>query len=242
MRLCLIYCSEKSLKNEIVRVFSKLSGIETRFLSDPEELCGSLRALAPFMVLVTEGKNLKSFPFHTIHECFPQIYMVYYSSVLNLNASRYADFIQFNHIIAGDNREESLKVILNDLITNSWKKIPYDKFGFAYENLSTRMKKVMNFIESQDLKDCLTAKIARDLEISQGYLSQEFKKETGLSFRLFMQKLMDHYEDIIFEHLKLSAKAASKLLGYSELSSFSRSFKKRKGYPPSHQKIHKSYP
>lgn len=241
MLLCLVYCSEKILKNEIVRVFSNVSGIQARFFSELDELSSSLHVSVPFLILIAEGKNLPPGALHTIHENFPQIYLVYYSPFLKLNASGYSDFIQFNHIIAGDNREESLSLILLDLIKNSWKKIPYEKMGFSYETLSTRMKKVMNFVESQDLKDCLTAKIARELEISQGYLSQEFKKETGLSFRLFMQKLMDHYERIIFEHLKLSAKAASKLLGYSELSSFSRSFKKRKGYPPSQQNTHKSY-
>ena len=52
------------------------------------------------------------------------------------------------------------------------------------------------------------------------------------SFRKFMQRVINYYEDIIFKKVNLSAKNISKILGYSELSSFSRSFKKRKGISP----------
>jgi AraC-like DNA-binding protein len=97
----------------------------------------------------------------------------------------------------------------------------------------------MNYIETHDLKDCGTAKISEYLDISAGYFSQEFKRDTKFTFREFMQKLIDHYEFIILDSLNLPAKMASQILGYSELSSFSRSFKKRKGYPPSQRKAQK---
>jgi AraC-like DNA-binding protein len=126
-----------------------------------------------------------------------------------------------------------------NLTKSYWKKIPYERYDISYEDLSPRMKKIMNYIETHDLKKCGTAEIANYLGISQGYFSQEFKKETDYTFRDFMQNLLDHYELLIFERLKLSAKATAHILGYSELSSFSRSFKKRKGYPPSHQKNHR---
>ena len=241
MLLCLVYCSEKNLKNEVTRILTNTTGIQAKYFSELDELFNSLRESIPFLVLIADGESVSSVTLNSIYSNFPQVYFVYYYPFLRLNASGYTDFVHFNHIIAGDNREENLKVILLDLIKNFWKKIPYDKLDFSYDALSARIKKVMNFVETQDLKVCLTARIARELDISQGYLSQEFKKETGLSFRLFMQKLMDHYERIVFDQLKLSAKAVSQLLGYSELSSFSRSFKKRKGYPPSQQKVQK-YP
>ena len=139
----------------------------------------------------------------------------------------------------GENRIKDLSRVLLQLTRDYWKKIPYDKFSISYEKLSPRLKKVMNYIETHDLKECDTAKISEYLDISSGYFSQEFKRVTKFTFREFMQKLLDHYEFIILDSLNLSAKTASQILGYSELSSFSRSFKKRKGYPPSQRKVQK---
>jgi AraC-like DNA-binding protein len=174
-----------------------------------------------------------------LNQQFPQIYFIYYYPTLNVNNFRYSDFSSFSHIVVGEKRAKDLAEILSSLIKTYWKKIPYRKFGMTYDALSPRLKRVMNYIETHELRDCSTNKIAAYLDISSGYFSQEFKRETELTFRTFMQRLIDHYEFLIFEKLDLSAKAASQILGYSELSSFSRSFKKRKGYPPSHQKNHR---
>jgi len=232
----LIYCTDKNLKSEIVRVFEGMPAIQVEYFSAYDELDKSLPGSVPFLIIVADNFSAAAGNIRTLYANFPQTYFVYYYPFLQSNALKFGELGNFSHIIVGEKRELHLQTILHDLVRNFWKKIPYEKLGFAYDHLSVRIKKVMNYVEAHELKNCVTAKIARQLEISQGYLSQEFKRETGLSFREFMQKLLDHYERIIFSQLKLSAKAAAQLLGYSELSSFSRSFKKRKGYPPSQQK------
>ena len=232
----LIYCTDKNLKSEIVRVFNTVPAIQVEYFSNYTEPDKSRPGSAPFLIIVAENLNAAAGNIRTLYANYPQAYFVYYYPFLQSNALKFGEMENFSHIIVGDKRELHLETILVDLVRNFWKKIPYEKLGFSYDHLSVRIKKVMNYVEAHELKNCVTAKIARQLEISQGYLSQEFKRETGLSFREFMQKLLDHYERIIFSQLKLSAKAAAQLLGYSELSSFSRSFKKRKGYPPSQQK------
>jgi AraC-like DNA-binding protein len=234
---CLVYCTEKTLKSEIARVFSSLPGMYAEFFSAFDQLEESLPASAPFVLVLAENISTARGKVTSLYLNFPQLYFVYYYPSLQSSALEIAELDNFSHIIIGEKRELHLERILKDLVKNFWKKIPYQKLGFSYNQLSARIKMVMNYVEAQDLKNCATAKIARQLEISQGYLSQEFKRETGLSFRDFMQKLLGHYERIIFSQLKLPAKTAAQLLGYSELSSFSRSFKKRKGYPPSQQKV-----
>jgi len=171
-----------------------------------------------------------------LHRKYPHIYFLYYFPTLNMDSFQYSDLENFNYIVVGEHRIRGFSEIMLTLSKSYWKKIPYDKFDLVYEKLSPRLKKVMNYIETHGLKECGTSNIARYLTISAGYFSQEFKRETNLNFRDFMQKLLDHYEYIILNKLNLSAKSASQILGYSELSSFSRSFKKRKGYPPSHYK------
>jgi len=173
-----------------------------------------------------------------IHNRFPFIYLIYYYPKLNIDNFQFSDFIYFSYLLAGENRIEELNNIFKNLSQSYWKKIPFDKIGIMYNKLSPRLKRVMDYIETHDIKSSSTARLANFLDISQGYFSQEFKKETGQTFREFMQKLISHYEQVIFDRLDLTAKQASEILGYSELSSFSRSFKNRKGYPPSIQKNH----
>jgi AraC-like DNA-binding protein len=234
----LVYCGDKNLKNEILRVFNTIPAIQVEYFSAFAELDEFFPDSLPFLIIIAENFSASYGNLHSLFSNYPQTYFIYYYPFLQSDALTFGELENFSHIIAGEKREQYLEGILKELVRNFWKKIPYGKLGFSYGQLSLRIKKVMNYIESQDLKNCVTAKIARQLDISQGYLSQEFKRETGLSFRMFMQKLLDHYERIIFNRLKLSAKDAAQLLGYSELSSFSRSFKKRKGYPPSQQKVH----
>jgi len=185
-----------------------------------------------FVLICIPADNLKDDHF-ILQEKFPHVYFIYYYPTFNVDNFHYNNFGHFTNLIVGDKRVEHLSEILIQLKHNFWKKIPLREFGIIFNRLSPRMKRVMNYIETHDLKYCNAVKIAQFLEISPGYFSQEFKREFTVSFRKFMQKLIDHYEFIILNKLDVSAKSASQILGYSELSSFSRSFKKRKGYPPS---------
>jgi YesN/AraC family two-component response regulator len=135
-------------------------------------------------------------------------------------------------MIIGENRKKNLEELIFNLKENFWRKIPYNKLGIKLENLSPRMKNVIQYIETAPIGECNINAISKHLNISAGYFSQEFKRETKKSFRSFMQNVLDYYENIIFSQVNLPAKSISRILGYSELSSFSRSFKKRKGISP----------
>lgn len=161
---------------------------------------------------------------------------IFYNHSLNFSA-----FSRFTHtskvkLIIGENRKANLRDLLDGVKENYWRKLPYQELGIQYGGLSPRMKRVMRYIESAPLAECNINSLSSYLSISAGYFSQEFKRETHRSFRSFMQDVLDHYENLIFTHTDLAAKEISQILGYSELSSFSRSFKKRKGVSPTKYK------
>jgi AraC-like DNA-binding protein len=235
---CVILCSDDKLIGEISDVISHIPRISAHFYKDLNKFRLFLSDNPNSFALIATKQNGDAPALLKLYADFPQVYFIYYYHSLNINNFEYTNFTNFSFIVIGENRIILLSEIILNLTRSYWKKIPYEKFNISYENLSPRLKRVMNYIETHDLKRCGTAEIADYLNISQGYFSQEFKRETKKTFRGFMQKLLDHYELLIFDRLKLSAKATAKILGYSELSSFSRSFKKRKGYPPSHQKNH----
>ncbi len=163
----------------------------------------------------------------------PGLAVILYNHSLNFNEIPDLSLTSKVKMIIGENRRSDLAEILQQLQDNYWRKIPYEKFGVEYAKLSPRMKRAMQFIESAPIRDCNISAISTYLNISPGYFSQEFKRETDQSFRSFMQKVIDYYENLIFTKVDLPTKNISQILGYSELSSFSRSFKNRKGVSPS---------
>jgi YesN/AraC family two-component response regulator len=235
----ILLCSDDAISSEIFDVVSHIPHLAIFNYTTIDHLENGLAEKSVQFIIIADEISGIFQKLSSLNEKYPHIYFIYFRPTLNVDNFQYSDLSYFSHIIIGEHRISGLSETLLQLTREHWKKIPYDKFDLVFERLSPRLKKVMNYIETHDLKECGTNQIAKYLDISSGYFSQEFKKDTKLTFREFMQRLLDHYEFIILDSLDLSAKSASQLLGYSELSSFSRSFKKRKGYPPSQRKIHK---
>ena len=233
-----IYCTVETLKEELYSLFSNITFLCIQFIDKPEDLKLTLKKNSILFLLLALENETETIPILKLHRNYPHSFLILYHKTLNARYITQSELSSFNHIIVGDGRQENLYNLVYNLSETYWKKIPYHRMGLSYQKLSTRLKKVMHYIETHDLKECNSARIAEHLEISKGYFSQEFKRETDLNYREFMQNLLAYYERILFEEMDVSAQTASSLLGYSELSSFSRSFKKRKGYSPSHLRKH----
>jgi AraC-like DNA-binding protein len=228
-----VLCRDEALKKELSDIFSEHQHLVPKYYTNLEDLAGFMTTRPVQFVLICLPTDQLKEEHLMLQERFPHVYFIYYYPTFSVDNFHYNNFGHFTNLVVGDKRIGHLSEILLQLTKNFWKKIPLQDLEIEYSRLSPRMKRVLNYIETHELKFCNAIRIAEFLEISPGYFSQEFKKEFKYSFRAFMQKLIDHYEYIILNRLDLSAKSASKILGYSELSSFSRSFKKRKGCPPS---------
>jgi AraC-like DNA-binding protein len=235
----IIYCNDDNLKNEFIDYFSDNKLIKVTLISNENDFDNLKLIDSAWFIIFAVNQIVDFTVIKKLHKNHPHIYLYYYYPLLSIDNSQYSDYSYFNQLIVGENRTENLTAIFDQMLQSYWKKIPFENLGISYDKLSPRLKRIINYIETHEIKYCSTAKLSEHLDISQGYFSQEFKKETGQTFREFMQKLLAYYEDIIFDQMDLTAKQASVILGYSELSSFSRSFKKRKGYPPSMQKNNK---
>ncbi len=167
-----------------------------------------------------------------IRKSAPRFPLVFYNHSLMLD-EQVKELPQKNlFLIVGDERKWHLKQLVRRILNNHWRRLPYEQLGIDFNSLSHRMKKVMHYIETADFQKCDIFHIAEFLNITPSYFSQIFKHETGQSFRVFMQRVLNYYENLLFLDWGLEIKNVSKMLGYSELSSYSRSFKKRKGQSP----------
>ncbi len=165
----------------------------------------------------------------SMEKTMPDVTTILYNHSLNLSNLNQLNYLSSVYFVVGENRQKTLKETVKNLKKNYWRTIPFDQFGIRFERLSPRIQKALKFVETADIGKCNITGIADYLNISPGYFSQEFKRETGQPFRSFMQKVLAYYEDLILKKANIPAHQISQMLGYSELSSFSRSFKKRKG-------------
>lgn len=232
----LIVTQDDKIKQEVASLLSNVGGISGDFVNSLDEIDKTNSYLDYLFILVSDLnhqtiKNISDTQLRT-----PDLAAIFYNHSLN-----YIDIPEIARsskikLIIGENRKSSLNDLFVHLKKDFWRKIPYTKLGIKYDQLSKRMKNAIKYIETAPIRDCNLVAISNHLNISAGYFSQEFKRETNYSFRSFMQSVIDYYEAVIFKKVNLSAKDISVLLGYSELSSFSRSFKKRKGVSPSQYK------
>ena len=232
----LIITRDDQIRNESIKIIENAGDIKIKNIESIDELDEDNDLINFLFVLVSELNPELLQRITEVQLKVPGLSSIFYNNSLN--------FVEFPlnsgkskiKMIIGDNRKKNLEELINSLKENYWRKIPYSKMGIEMENLSPRMKNVIQYIETAPISECNINAIASYLNISAGYFSQEFKRETKKSFRTFMQNVLDYYENIIFSQVNLSAKSISRILGYSELSSFSRSFKKRKGISPTKYK------
>jgi len=232
----LIISQDDLIKQEITSLLDNVGEIKGDFVNSLDEIDKSSTYFDYLFILVTDLnhqtlRNISDTQLQT-----PDLSIIFYNHSLNYIEMPEIARTSKVKLIIGENRKSNLSELFTQLKNDFWRKIPYAGFGIKFENLSKRMKETMNYIETAPMRDCNIIAISDHLNISAGYFSQEFKRETNLSFRSFMQTVLDYYEDIIFSKVNLPAKDISILLGYSELSSFSRSFKKRKGVSPTKYK------
>lgn len=228
----LIITDDEQIREESKKIVYNSGDIKIDCISSIDELNDDNDLINYLFVLVSD---LDQDVLRRITEAqlkVPGLSSIFYNHSLNFVEFPFISSNSKVKMIIGDNRRSNLKELIKSLKNNFWRKIPYGKMGIEFDALSPRMKNVIQYIETAPISDCNINAISSYLNISAGYFSQEFKRETKKSFRAFMQGVIDYYENIIFSQVNLPAKSISRILGYSELSSFSRSFKKRKGISP----------
>jgi len=232
----LIISNDEKIKNESLQIVENAGDIKIEKIESIDELNDDNDLINYLFVIVSDLNQIVLQRITEVQLKMPGLSSIFYNHSLNFVEFPFLSVNSKVKMIIGENRKKNLEDLIINLKENYWRKIPCKKMGIEFENLSPRMKNVIQYIETAPISDCNINAISRYLNISAGYFSQEFKRETKKSFRTFMQNVIDYYENIIFSQVNLPAKSISRILGYSELSSFSRSFKKRKGISPTKYK------
>ena len=91
----------------------------------------------------------------------------------------------------------------------------------------------IQFIRSHYREDITISTVARDLEISEGYLSRMFKKETNYTFTNYLIYYRLRLAMDLLKDPRVRVYEVSDRIGYSDTAYFSAQFKKIVGLSPS---------
>ena len=92
-------------------------------------------------------------------------------------------------------------------------------------------QKVLQFI-SNDIAGANLNTIADQLSLTPDYITRLFKQTTGFSYRKFLNRLRVDVARSLIREGKLDCNSIANALGYNEVNSFYRFFKKHMGLTP----------
>lgn len=228
----IVISQDESVRQECDAVVKDNGNIELTYLNWLEDLNLLENDYTFLFILINEFNTISISKIKAMNDSYPATSIILYNHSLFIGQLKSLGELSDIHLIIGDERKANLSQSIKQLIKTNWRRLPLAEFNIVQENLSPRIREAIRFIEEHKLDTCTLTIIATHLGLSAGYFSQEFKRETGYTFRGFIQRVLVYYEEHAFLNLNLTAVKMAKLLGYSELSSFSRSFKKRRGVSP----------
>ncbi len=164
-----------------------------------------------------------------IRNLFPLTHLVYASPALTKKQVFTLYQIGVNSCFVGENRICDFLSFLDQLWQVHWKRIPVELIPQNRDDLPSRAKRILNYIEEHPLNCFNIANLSKHLNISESHFRAEFKCYFKLNFRNFKRELLSHYEDILVAKYRLRPAVLYKSMDYNSVSGFSRSFKNRHG-------------
>ena len=112
----------------------------------------------------------------------------------------------------------------------------WDLFVLMWEDGAseyTHVEKALEYIHSNYMQDVSVEKIARYLNLDRTYFSVLFKKETGLSPKQYLLNYRMTIASALIAKKHIAISVAANSVGYSDVYTFSKMFKKHFGISPS---------
>lgn len=146
---------------------------------------------------------------------------------------------EIEHDIAASAREAALWEQLNALDSlegiRGWVRGLYTA-AFQTADSRTRYSQIVTFVidavERNYAKELLLKDIAREMYISENYLTTLFKRETGVSFKKYMTNVRMQKAAALLLNPKYKVYEVASLVGYDSEEHFCRMFKENKGMTP----------
>ncbi len=230
-RLLYFCSSDAQTSKEVHHLFNYLPEWDVVYLAPDQQNVEEISRILDdkeihFMVFNRELSTSGIEILNRLSRSFPLIPTIYYSAQMNSNDFQILKNANIKHCIVGDGRQIFLIKSLQELWKSHWKKIPERLLPVRKTKF---VKKVVEIIQNQPIKDFNTRYIAGTLEITEEQFREQFKRQFASNFRAFKQAVLDHYETELLFRRRLKPGEIYSVLSYRNLSAFSRSFRIRHG-------------
>jgi len=98
--------------------------------------------------------------------------------------------------------------------------------------MDPRVSQVVEWIDKNLEKDITLRKASRLANLSYGYLSELFNKETGMGFSEYLKDRRIERARVLLANTRMEIKEIYLSVGYRNIQNFYRDFKKRTGLAP----------
>ena len=132
--------------------------------------------------------------------------------------------------------EEAVRILLGQMKEKTEKeqeRITESGFHLVKKAKNRYVTEAIHWIEGHYREDITISTVAEMLEISEGYLSRVFKKETGYTFTSYLTYYRLNMAMELLKDCKLRVYEVADQVGYSDTAYFSAQFKKMVGISPS---------
>ena len=234
MPTALTCCDKQDWDGALTQVLSNLPGWEIFHLCDSALSAESLKPFKKQIDLhyliyckTLEENTYKELEYILRH--LPTTSIIYYNESLVTEQFLKLARLEINACVIGQHRDNLLRELLPEIWLKHWKRIPKSFYARKKSKLFNQGDDILRFIENHSLTLFNTKALSEQMNISAGYFRSEFNKIFGVNFRDFKHNLLSHYESILLNGKNYKPNTVSKLLGYHNLATYSRSFKSRHG-------------
>ncbi len=216
-------------------VLDQLTGWNIRYLNADRLTVQSLIALIRqndfyFLIISKEVSPSITNDLINLRRNLPLLSIIYYDSQLKDQEFSKLYLAGVDYCFIGDARQLNLLKKLQELWQNHWRRIPQELKNYSDSGNTVRRESIIAYMETCPLRLLTTTELAKHQNISESRFRIEFKRNFGLNFREFKQRLFYKFESYLLFEKQLKPSEVFNILGYTNLSAFSRSFKTRHGY------------
>ena len=147
-----------------------------------------------FIIFCLPPEELAAWMPYIDHNLLSMFKIYFYDSLIeeDLNSSL---FLQFDYIIAGENKNGILKQQLDFLKMNYWRKIPLLQLGIEQPQLSKLLKKILLTLEKTDINLITLDHISTRLNVSTDTIRNELKDKLNINYSQLKNSLINYYRE-----------------------------------------------
>ena len=148
-----------------------------------------------FIIISLPSGRLKDWAEQFLKNNLRNYFSVYYYDSFFAERLGHSIYLEFDFVIAGEQRKINLSNLLDYLRENYWRKIPYSLLKVENGSMTNVMRRILFSLENQNSEDLTLEKISTKLRVRKSLIRKEIKSITDLNFSDLKKLIFDYYQE-----------------------------------------------